>query len=352
MNNFNLDKLLRPNVKTLAPYSSARDEFSGNDGVFLDANENPYGLLNRYPDPYQRQLKEAIAKVKHVATENIFLGNGSDEVIDICFRTFCTPGVDKAISFTPTYGMYQVSASINDVEMIAIPLDRNFEINYNDLEPYLGDKKIKLLFICSPNNPSGNCINQDTILKIINTFEGMVIIDEAYIDFADRPSLNQQLDKYPNLIVLQTFSKAFGLASIRVGMAFTSAAVISYFNKMKPPYNISKLNQQAALDRLLNMDNFNSQVATILAERERVTKELNKIGIVNKTYASDANFVLAETIDATAVYNYLVERKVIVRNRHSVVKNCIRITIGTPDENDNLIAALNCMADSYHEHIN
>lgn len=339
---FDLNKILRPNVKTLKPYSSARDEFSSSDteGVFLDANENPYGILNRYPDPYQKELKIAISKIKGVPTNNIFLGNGSDEVIDICYRTFCRPGIDKAISFSPTYGMYGVSASINDIEMIDIPLNDSFNIDYDKVVPYFNDEKIKLLFICSPNNPSANCMNKETIEKILSNFKGMVIIDEAYNDFSGVPSYSKELDKYPNLIVLQTFSKAYGLASVRIGMAFTSTEIIGYFNKMKPPYNISKINQRAGLDRLNDMANFNEQLNVILTERERVTSELDKLNAILKVYPSDANFILAKTIDANGIYNYLVDKKVIVRNRNTVIDNCLRITIGTPKENDRLIQAI------------
>lgn len=340
---FDLEKAIRTNVRTLSPYSSARDDFSGSEGVFLDANENPYGKLNRYPDPYQSDVKRAIAKIKNVDVDRIFLGNGSDEVIDICFRTFCTPGVDKAITFSPTYGMYGVSAEINDVEMIKLPLDESFNIDFATLAPYLSQPNIKLIFICSPNNPSGNNMNRETIEKIISTFDGVVIIDEAYIDFSDQQSYNQRLDEYPNLVVMQTFSKAYGLASVRVGMAFTSKKIISYFNKIKPPYNISRLNQQAVLNKLNDMGDFKRELSSILSERERVVSELITMPAIKKVYPSDANFVLALTTDATGIYNYLVEKRVIVRNRHSVVKDCLRITIGTREENDKLIEALKVM---------
>ena len=342
---FDLENIIRPNVKLLTPYSSARDEFSGSEGIFLDANENPYGMMNRYPDPYQRETKEAISKLKNVPAVNIFLGNGSDEIIDICFRTFCEPGKDKALTFTPTYGMYSVSAAINDVEMINVPLNDHFLIDIHKVEPYLNDKNLKLIFICSPNNPSGNLMRPEVVETIINEFNGIVIIDEAYIDFAGTESFNQKIEKYPNLIVMQTFSKAFGLASARVGMAFTSKEIISYFNKMKPPYNVSKPNQEAVMARISDEIATKREVAKILSERERLVDELIKISIVKKVYPSDANFVLAKCVDATAIYNYLVDRKVIVRNRHSVVNNALRITIGTPQENNALIAALNGLAD-------
>jgi histidinol-phosphate aminotransferase len=342
---FNLENILRPNVKLLTPYSSARDEFSGSEGIFLDANENPYGMMNRYPDPYQRETKEAIAKLKKVPAENIFLGNGSDEVIDICFRTFCEPGKDKALTFTPTYGMYAVSAAINDVELINVPLNDHFLIDIDKVEPYLKDKNLKLIFICSPNNPSGNLMRPEVVETIINEFNGIIVVDEAYIDFAETESFNQKIAKYPNLIVMQTFSKAYGLASVRVGMAFTSKEIISYFNKMKPPYNVSKPNQEAVMVRIAEEARTKKEVAAVLSERKRVVDELVKIRIIEKVYPSDANFVLAKSVDATLIYDYLVDRKVIVRNRHSVVNNALRITIGTPEENNALIAALNGLAD-------
>lgn len=337
---FDLKHIIRPNVKALTPYSSARDDFSGSEGVFLDANENPYGTLNRYPDPYQKELKRAIGKIKNTAPENIFLGNGSDEVIDICFRTFCNPGIDKAVSFTPTYGMYGVSAEINNVEMIKIPLNDSFHINYSAVEPYLNDEKVKLIFICSPNNPTANSMKKETVERIIDNFKGMVIIDEAYIDFSGQQSMNRELDRYPNLIVMQTFSKAFGLASVRVGMAFANTDVISYFNKIKPPYNISRLNQQAVIDRLQDLNTVKRHITEIISERENTIQKLKELPVIEKIFPSDANFVLAQTIDANGIYHFLVDRKIIVRNRHSVVNNCLRITIGTPDENRRLIEAL------------
>lgn len=339
---FVLENVLRPNVKRLKPYSSARDEFPDADlaGVFLDANENPYGNLNRYPDPYQRELKKAISSVKGVDVENIFLGNGSDEVIDIAIRTFCSPREDKIMQFTPTYGMYGVSAEINDIEVINIPLDDNFQIDYAAAEQYFDDKHLKIIFICSPNNPSGNNISIATIEKIIKEFDGIVIVDEAYNDFSETTSFNQRLSEFPNLIVMQTFSKAYGLASVRVGMAFMSVEIISFFNKMKPPYNISKLNQQAALEQLADVNKIDEQKRAICSEREIVAKELASLPIIKKIYPSNANFLLVETTDATSIYNYLVEKRIIVRNRNTVVGNCLRITIGTSEQNRLLIEAL------------
>jgi len=246
----NINELVRKNVLNLTPYSCARDEFKGNAAIFMDANENPFGNLNRYPDPYQSELKVAISKIKGIPEEKIFLGNGSDEIIDLCFRVFCNPGTDKILTFTPTYGMYQVSASVNDIHVVKVPLNENFQIDLNKVRPWFSDKNLKLIFICSPNNPTGNCMNYSDIENIITNFTGIVVIDEAYIDFSDKQSFIKMVDRYSNLIVMQTFSKAFGLAAVRVGMAFSNPAIIKYFNKMKPPYNISTINQNAALRKL------------------------------------------------------------------------------------------------------
>ena len=249
-----IEKLVRDNVRDLIPYSSARDEFSGKEGIFLDANENPYGNLNRYPDPYQRELKSSVSKIKGVPEENIFLGNGSDEIIDLCFRIFCNPGTDKVLTFAPTYGMYEVSAAINDVELIKIPLSDDFNIEIKSVLPFLKDPKLKLIFLCSPNNPTGNSMNRSDIEAIISAFSGIVVIDEAYIDFSEQPSFKTMLNSFRNLIVMQTFSKAMGLAAARIGMAFMNRSLIHYFNKMKPPYNISTINQKAALKCLTGIE--------------------------------------------------------------------------------------------------
>lgn len=337
---FELDKLVRPNIRSLTPYSSARDEFQGKEGIFLDANENPFGTLNRYPDPYQRELKKAISRIKNIPEEKIFLGNGSDEIIDLCFRIFCTPGSDKALTFYPTYGMYEVAASVNDIEIIKIHLNDDFQININDITPWLSDNNLKLILICSPNNPSGNCIRTETMESLISKFRGIVLVDEAYIDFASVPSLKESVAKYPNLIVMQTFSKAFGMASARVGMAFADPGIIKYLNKMKPPYNISSINQKAVLHRLHATDMFKEQVSRIINERERVASELKKLSLIKRVYPSDANFLLVKVNDANMTYNYLVDRKIIVRNRSSVVEGCIRITIGTKAENNKLLKTL------------
>jgi histidinol-phosphate aminotransferase len=336
-----LNKLVRKNVIKLTPYSSARDEFKGKTGIFMDANENPFGNLNRYPDPYQKEVKTAISKIKGLEEEKIFLGNGSDEIIDLCFRIFCNPGVDKALTFSPTYGMYAVSASINDVEVLNVPLNSSFQIDLIKVEPLLSDKNLKLVFICSPNNPTANSMNNDDVERIIALFKGIVLIDEAYIDFSDKPSFIKLVDRYPNLILMQTFSKAFGLAAARIGMAFSNPQIIKYFNKLKPPYNISTINQKAALKKLTQTDQFKNQVTIIKKERVRISAILSKMKIVEKVYPSDANFLLVKVKNADYIYNTLVNKKIIIRNRSKVIDNCLRITIGKRSENNTLIKALN-----------
>ncbi len=335
---FNVEKLVRKNILELKPYSSARDEYKGNTGIFLDANENPFGNLNRYPDPYQKALKEKLAELKSIPAEHIFIGNGSDEIIDAVYRIFCNPGKDKALTFSPTYGMYDVSANINDVELIKVPLNENFQINFKLLEQYIDDEQLKLIFICSPNNPTGNCIND--IEKILNRFNGMVFVDEAYIDFSKEPSLIRLLKRYPNLIVSQTFSKAWGMAAARVGMAFANEAIIGLLNKVKPPYNVSTLNQEAALNNLNNTALFESNKKEILEQRELLQQQLSALAVIKKIYPSDANFLLVETTDANTIYANLVAQKIITRNRNTILHNCIRITVGTSNENNELINAL------------
>lgn len=338
MKNFNLESLIRPNILKLKPYSSARDEYNGDTGIFLDANENPFGTLNRYPDPYQKEVKEKLSALKNIPVSQIFLGNGSDEVIDLVFRIFCTPGNDKALVFTPTYGMYEVSANINDIELLQLPLNHNFQIDREAVIPFLKDENLKLIFICSPNNPTGNSIeNVDFILE---NFNGIVFVDEAYIDFSSQKSWTEKLEQYPNLIISQTFSKARGLAAVRVGIAYSSPEIISLLNKTKPPYNVSQLNQEAALIALVDDEKYQSEIKTILEEKERLEKALLKLAVIKKIYPSDANFILAEVNDADEIYNNLVQQKIITRNRNSVIANCIRITIGTTEENNQLIAAL------------
>ncbi|MEL5902954.1 histidinol-phosphate transaminase [Elizabethkingia anophelis] len=344
MKNFNLENLVRPNILKLKPYSSARDEYKGSTGVFLDANENPFGNLNRYPDPYQKEVKEKLSTLKSIPVSQIFLGNGSDEVIDLVFRIFCTPGRDKALVFTPTYGMYEVSANINDTELLQLPLNSDFQIDKESILPFLKDENLKLIFICSPNNPTGNSIeNVDFILE---NFNGIVFVDEAYIDFSTQKSWTEKLSQYPNLVISQTFSKARGLAAVRVGIAYSSPEIIALFNKTKPPYNVSQLNQEAALIALLDDKRYQSEIKTILGEKERLEKELLQLSVIKKIYPSDANFILVEVNDADGIYNNLVQQKIITRNRNSVIAGCIRITIGTTEENNQLIAALKAYKNS------
>ncbi|AKH93926.1 histidinol-phosphate transaminase [Elizabethkingia anophelis] len=344
MKNFNLENLVRPNILKLKPYSSARDEYKGSTGVFLDANENPFGNLNRYPDPYQKEVKEKLSALKSIPVSQIFLGNGSDEVIDLVFRIFCTPGRDKALVFTPTYGMYEVSANINDTELLQLPLNSDFQIDKESILPFLKDENLKLIFICSPNNPTGNSIeNVDFILE---NFNGIVFVDEAYIDFSTQKSWTEKLSQYPNLVISQTFSKARGLAAVRVGIAYSSPEIIALLNKTKPPYNVSQLNQEAALIALLDAKKYQSEIKTILAEKERLEKEFLQLSLIKKIYPSDANFILVEVNDADGIYNNLVQQKIITRNRNSVIAGCIRITIGTTEENNQLIAALKAYKNS------
>jgi len=331
---FQLEKLIRPNILSLKPYSSARDEFKGKNGIFLDANENPFGNLNRYPDPYQNLLKEKLSDLKNIATQNIFVGNGSDEVIDLAFRIFCNPSKDKVIVCPPTYGMYEVSANINDIEIISIPLDEQFQM---DVEKIL-NTDAKIIFLCSPNNPTGNSLND--IEKIIQNVNGIVFVDEAYIDFSSQESLLQKVNQYPNLIVSQTLSKAWGRAAIRVGIAYASIEIINYYNKVKPPYNVSQLNQYEAIKTLEEIDVFTKNKQTILAQRSWLMEQLSALNLVDKIYPTDANFMLLKTKNANAIYQKLIYDKIVVRNRHSVVENCLRITVGEPFENQKLIDSL------------
>jgi histidinol-phosphate aminotransferase len=341
--NFNLDNLVRDNIKALKPYSSARSEFTGNASVFLDANENALAeLYNRYPDPLQWQLKFALAKIKGVPAENIFLGNGSDEAIDILFRIFCEPKKDNVIVCPPTYGMYSVSATINDVTIKKVNLLSNFQLDVDNILKAINENT-KLIFICSPNNPTGNSLDRNDILKLIQNFNGIVIIDEAYINFAKQASFIAELLNYPNLIVMQTLSKAWGLAGLRLGMCFASMDIIDLFNKVKPPYNINEATQQIALAALQNVDEVNSQIKIITQERDALFQKLQTFSFIKTVYKSDANFLLLKVDEATELYNYLIQNKIVVRNRTTepLCENCIRITIGTPTENKLLLTALN-----------
>ena len=338
MPKFELNHLVRKNILGLKPYSSARDEYTGNEGVFLDANENPFGELNRYPDPHQKELKKSISKLKSISEKNIFIGNGSDEVIDLTYRIFCNPGKDKAIILSPTYGMYEVSAEINDIEIIKVPLNDKFQIDLNSLEKYFSNDTIKLLFICSPNNPTGNTI--DNIENIIEKFKGIVFVDEAYNDFSDAPSLINKINQYPNLIVSQTFSKAWALAAVRTGVAYSNSDIIALLNKVKPPYNVSTLNQNAVIESLLNYTEFVKRKNSILEQKEWLIKQFGQIKSIIKIYPSNANFILIETRNASTLYNELINKKIITRNRTNLVRNCIRITVGSQIENEILIKAL------------
>lgn len=326
----------------LKPYSSARSEYKGSKGIFLDANENPFGKLNRYPDPFQHKLKARLSKGKAVSIENIFIGNGSDEIIDIAFRIFCNPTTDKVLVFSPTYGMYKVLAEINNVELINFPLTNVFQINTTELIAHLNNTSIKIIFICSPNNPTGNSLVD--VQFILDNFKGIVFIDEAYIDFSNSPSWVTKIDLYKNLVVSQTLSKAWGLAAARIGIAYGSSDIINWFNKIKPPYNVSLLNQKAALKALKKQKLFSKRKEIILFEKEKLNDKLAGLSIVKKVYPSDANFLLVEFFNADDVYNALINKKIITRNRSTIIKNCIRITVGLPAENKKLIAILKTIA--------
>lgn len=338
----NLNNLLRENIRNLQPYSCARDEFKGEASVYLDANENPYNSpFNRYPDPLQWEVKQAIEKVKQVPAGNIFLGNGSDEPIDLVYRAFCTPGVDNVVAIEPTYGMYKVCASINDVEYRKVLLDENFDFKADDLLAAT-DAHTKIIWLCSPNNPTGNSLNRKEITRILSSFQGIVILDEAYVDFSAEGSFSAFLDEFPNLIILQTFSKAWGSAAIRLGMAFASTEIIAVLNKIKYPYNVNILTQTHALETLKNPSGVKEWVDILLRERTELTNNMKELPFVQHIYPSDANFILVRMDDANAVYSYLVDRGIIVRNRNTVTlcQGCIRITVGTKDENQTLIHAL------------
>ena len=336
----NIENIIRENILNLKPYSSARDEYKGDDGIFLDANENPFGTYNRYPNPQQTALKSKLAEIKGVSPDNIFLGNGSDEVLDLAFRIFCEPKKDKVLTFTPTYGMYEVAANINDVELIELPLNKKFQIDRYKLAPYFNDENLKMIFICSPNNPTGNVLNTDDIDFILNNFKGIVLIDEAYIDFCPEFSFVNKINEFPNLIISQTMSKAWGLAGIRLGIGLMNTTLLSYLNKVKAPYNISSVNQQVALHSLAKRDEYLANVQRILDERQNLIAKLSDLSIVDKIYPTSANFILVKVNDANKVYQNLILMKIIIRNRDSVLKNCIRITIGTADENERFITAL------------
>ncbi|MBQ7823834.1 MAG: histidinol-phosphate transaminase [Bacteroidaceae bacterium] len=333
---------VRPNIWNLKPYSSARSEFKGEASVFLDANENPYNApYNRYPDPLQWAVKEKISQLKGVPAEQIFLGVGSDEPIDLIYRAFCEPGIDNVVAIDPTYGMYQVCADINNVEYRKVSLDNEFNVDADAVLNAI-DTHTKAVFVCSPNNPTGNSLNRAAVERILKSFAGVVVVDEAYIDFSSQPTFLHLLNEYANLVVLQTFSKAWGSAGIRLGMAFASREIIEIFNKIKYPYNINKLTQEHALSMLEKAGQVKEWVTILLQERVRLASELSRLSIVKKVYPSDANFLLVKVDDASAVYRYLVENGIIVRNRNNITlcMGCLRITVGTPEENRLLIEAM------------
>lgn len=338
-----LEQLVRPNILALKPYSSARNEFGGSGArIFLDANENPYNTpFNRYPDPLQRELKQRLAAVKGVAAENIFLGNGSDEPIDLAYRCFTRPGIDNVVAIEPTYGMYKVCADINDVEYRAVLLDDTYQTTADRLLAAC-DKNTKLIWICSPNNPTGNNIDRQEIIRTIESFDGIVIVDEAYSDFSGERPLRLDLGKYPNLMVLNTMSKAWGCAAIRLGMAFAQKAIVDVFNKVKYPYNVNTLTQRQAIEALEDPFEVDKWVKIILLERSRMIEAFNLLPSCKKVYPTDANFFLARFDNAQAVYNYLKEKGIIVRNRTqvSLCEDCLRITIGSKSENSELLSAL------------
>jgi histidinol-phosphate aminotransferase len=343
---FDINKILRPNIKNLTPYSSARDEFKGEASVYLDANENAYGSplshsYNRYPDPLQYAVKKRLSEIKGVPPRNIFVGNGSDEAIDILYRSFCNPGVDNVIIVPPTYGMYEVSANINDVALRRVPLTDEYQLNLEAIAEQI-DEHTKLIWICSPNNPTGNSMRREDVETLLANFGSLVIVDEAYINYSRQKTFIQELTEYANLVVLQTLSKAWGLAALRVGMAFASEEIIEVMNKVKPPYNMNEASQQLALQALQNVDQVNNWIKETLTERDKLVLQLKNFSFVLDIYPSDANFILVKTTDANGIYNYLVQNGIIVRNRTKVelCEGALRITIGTPAENTILIDTL------------
>jgi histidinol-phosphate aminotransferase len=343
---FDLDKLTRPNIKKLVPYSSARDEFSGEAKVFLDANENSLGSpltkwYNRYPDPHQRAIKQKLSVVKGIAAEHIFLGNGSDECIDLLFRSFCEPGKDNVVICPPTYGMYEVSANINDITIKKATLLEDFQLDLVHLEN-LVDANTKIIWLCSPNNPTGNSLNRDDIEMVLNNFNGIVVIDEAYINFAKQKSFIQELADYPNLVVMQTFSKAWGLAGLRLGMAFAATAIIEILDKVKPPYNINQATQDLALKALEEVGQVNDMIKLLVDMREAVAEVFRSMPTVEKVYPSDANFILVKIKDARKIYAFLLTKGIVLRDRSNVklCEDCLRITIGPEKENTILIDAM------------
>jgi histidinol-phosphate aminotransferase len=343
---FNLDSLVRENIKRLVPYSSARDEFKGEANVFLDANENSLGSpitkwYNRYPDPLQLKVKEKLSTIKGIPVQNTFLGNGSDECIDVLIRAFCEPGIDNVLICPPTYGMYQVSADINNVAVKKVQLTKGFQLDLSAIEEAI-DGNTKMIFLCSPNNPTGNSLIREDVEVLLNNFFGIVVIDEAYINFSRYKSFSTSLSEYPNLVVMQTLSKAWGLAALRVGIAFASEAIIKIMNKVKPPYNINQASQEIVVKALEGVGQVNDMIQILVEERELLKSSLLQLSIVEEVYPSDANFLLVKVKDAKGTYNYLLQKGIVVRDRSKVelCEGCLRITIGSPEENNQLVNAL------------
>ncbi|TDS56915.1 histidinol-phosphate transaminase [Myroides indicus] len=332
--------LVRSDILNLSPYQSAREEYTYNKACFLDANESPYGLYNRYPDPFQNKLKIKISKIKNIGIESIFIGNGSDEPIDMVYRIFCNPRQDKVLIFNPTYGMYSVYAAINGVDIIYQKLNEDFQIDNKSIDILCQDKEIKLIFICNPNNPTGTIIAPTSIEKILNTFNSIVVIDEAYIDFCPEYSWLPKLKRYPNLIIIQTLSKAWGMAGLRIGLAFMSPDILYFFNKIKSPYNISEVNQREATEILKDQCEFQTNIKLIKQETIRVVSETEKLSIVTKVYPTQTNFILVEFKNAQRIYDSLISKQIVVRNRSSQIPNTLRITVGNKKENNTLIQTL------------
>ena len=341
-----VNSLIRQNIRDMKPYSSARDEYEGNNAVFMDANENPYfSPLNRYPDPRQRELKKKLSHIRSVSERNIFLGNGSDEAIDLLIRAFCEPGKDNIVSVDPTYGMYEVAASVNAVEYRKVPLNDNFDVDREAFRSAV-DAGTKIIFLCSPNNPSSNVLNRTAVYDLAGWFGGLLVIDEAYIDFSSKPGFLPEIANFPNMVVLQTLSKAWGRAGIRLGIAYGSEELVNVLNKIKPPYNINSLSIAEALNTLDNTGEKERRVNEILESRSRLEKRLADFLFVEKIFPSDANFILVRVDNAEKIYNFLLEKRIIVRNRSGATgcRNCLRITVGTEDENMLLISALELYA--------
>jgi len=343
---FDLDRLVRDNIKRLVPYSSARQEFAGDGRIFLDANENSFGSsvggnYNRYPDPVQTAIRKRIASQKGLDPEQVFVGNGSDEAIDLLIRIFCRPGIDQILICPPTYGMYEVAASINDVAVRRVNLCDNFELNKPAVIAAAGEN-VKLIFLCSPNNPTGNMMDRSEVLKVAENFDGVVVVDDAYIHFSSQRSLISELNRFGNLVVLQTFSKAYGLAGLRVGMAFASREIVELLNKVKPPYNVNQVSQELVLQALENQRSINDQIEQIVQQRAVLSEALGRLSTVVEVYRSEANFLLTKFTNAGAIYKYLLDKQIVVRNRSNVelCDGCLRITVGTPADNAELIRAL------------